>query len=135
MRIIQTADYSELSHTAAILILNELLEKPEFVLGLATGHTPSGLYRELVSTHQELGIDISRLHCFHLDEYLGLTPDELQENLQLLNPVLQVLDKGTLDRDDFTNVYIDSLCRLSDVLDNQPAAADCDAAGAVGFGQ
>jgi serine/threonine-protein kinase len=66
---------------------------------------------------------------------LGLTPDELKENLQLLNPVLQVLDRGTLDRDDFTNVYIDSLCRLSDVLDNQPAAADCDAAGAVGFGQ
>lgn len=76
MRIIQTASYSELSHTAAILILNELLEKPEFVLGLATGHTPSGLYRELVSTHQELGIDIGRLHCFHLDEYLGMRPED-----------------------------------------------------------
>jgi hypothetical protein len=66
---------------------------------------------------------------------LGLTPDDLRESLELLNPVLQVLDRGTLDRDDFTNVYIDSLCRLSNVLDNQPAAADCDAAGAVGFGQ
>jgi len=68
---------------------------------------------------------------------LGLTPDQLSENLQLLDPVLQVLDKGTLDRDDFTNIYIQSLCILSDVLDNQPAAADCDAAGgdAVGLGQ
>ena len=68
---------------------------------------------------------------------LGLTPDQLKDNLQLLDPVLQVLDKGTLDRDDFTNIYIQSLCILSDVLNNQPAAADCDAAGgdAVGLGQ
>lgn len=76
MRIIQTSSYDELSHTAAILILNQLLEKPDFVLGLATGHTPSGLYRELVSTHQSLGIDLSGVHCFHLDEYLGLTPED-----------------------------------------------------------
>ncbi len=75
MRIIQTSSYDELSHTAAILILNQLLEKPDFVLGLATGHTPSGLYRELVATYRSLGIDLSGVHCFHLDEYLGLSPD------------------------------------------------------------
>jgi serine/threonine-protein kinase len=68
---------------------------------------------------------------------LGLTPDDLKENLSDLDPQLQVLDRGTLDRDDFTNLYIQSLCILSTVLDNQPAAADCDAAGgdAVGLGQ
>jgi mono/diheme cytochrome c family protein len=68
---------------------------------------------------------------------LGLTPDQLKENLSDLDPQLQVLDRGTLDRDDFTNLYIQSLCILSTVLDNQPAAADCDAAGgdAVGLGQ
>ncbi|PKL74825.1 MAG: glucosamine-6-phosphate deaminase, partial [Candidatus Melainabacteria bacterium HGW-Melainabacteria-1] len=32
MRMIQTSDYQELSHTAAVLILNELIEKPDFVL-------------------------------------------------------------------------------------------------------
>lgn len=78
MRIIQTASYAEMSHTAAVLILNQLLEKPDTVLGLATGHTPSGLYRELISTHAELGIDLSRLHFFHLDEYLGFTPDHAE---------------------------------------------------------
>ncbi|MEZ0374858.1 MAG: glucosamine-6-phosphate deaminase [Candidatus Sericytochromatia bacterium] len=76
MRIIQTADYAEMSHTAAILILSQMLEKPDYVLGLATGHTPSGLYRELVRTEQNLGIELDRLHCFHLDEYLGLSPDD-----------------------------------------------------------
>jgi serine/threonine-protein kinase len=62
---------------------------------------------------------------------LGLTPDDLADNLDLLDPVLSVLDQGTLDRDDFTNVYIDSLCRLSTPLENQPDVAVCDAAAAL----
>jgi len=59
---------------------------------------------------------------------LGLTPDDLLENLDLLDPVLSVLKKGTLDRDDFTQLYVASLCTLSGPLENQPAAAVCDAA-------
>jgi hypothetical protein len=62
---------------------------------------------------------------------LGLTPNELQDNLDLLNPVLSVLDRGTLDRDDFTALFVDSLCILSTPLENQPDAAVCDAAAAA----
>jgi serine/threonine-protein kinase len=62
---------------------------------------------------------------------LGLTPDDLRDNLDLLNPVLSVLDRGSLDRDDFTALYIDSLCRLSTPLENQPDVAVCDAAAAA----
>jgi serine/threonine-protein kinase len=62
---------------------------------------------------------------------LGLTPDDLKDNLDLLNPVLSVLDRGVLDRDDFTALYIDSLCRLSTPLENQPDVAVCDAAAAA----
>jgi mono/diheme cytochrome c family protein len=62
---------------------------------------------------------------------LGLTPDELQDTLNLLNPVLAVLDRNSLDRDDFTDVYIDSLCILSTNLENQPDPAVCDAAAAL----
>jgi hypothetical protein len=62
---------------------------------------------------------------------LGLTPDDLLDNLDLLDPVLSVLDQGTLDRDDFTAVYVDSLCRLSTPLENQPDVAVCDAAAAL----
>jgi serine/threonine-protein kinase len=62
---------------------------------------------------------------------LGLTPDDLKDNLDLLNPVLSVLDRGTLDRDDFTALYVDSLCRLSTPLENQPDVAVCDAAAAL----
>jgi mono/diheme cytochrome c family protein len=59
---------------------------------------------------------------------LGLEPKELSDNLDLLDPVLSVLKKGTLDRDDFTQLYVASLCTLSTPLNNQPAAAVCDAA-------
>jgi serine/threonine-protein kinase len=62
---------------------------------------------------------------------LGVTPDDLDENLDLLDPVLSVLDRGTLDRDDFTNVFVNSLCIMSTPLENQPDPAVCDAAEAA----
>jgi hypothetical protein len=58
---------------------------------------------------------------------LGVTPDDLSRNLQLLDPVISVLDGGTLDRDDFTALYVESLCELSVQLENAPLAATCDA--------
>ena len=49
-------------------------EKPNAVLGLATGHTPLALYRELIRLHREDGLDFSRVTTFNLDEYVGLAP-------------------------------------------------------------
>jgi len=62
---------------------------------------------------------------------LGLRPDELSDDLNLLDPVLSTLDRGTIDRDDFTAVYVNSLCTLSTNLENQPLVAVCDAAQAL----
>jgi serine/threonine-protein kinase len=62
---------------------------------------------------------------------LGLTPDDLKDNLDLLDPVLSTLDRGSIDRDDFTAVFVDSLCILSTPLENQPDPAVCDAAAAL----
>ncbi|HEU4581126.1 MAG TPA: hypothetical protein VFS67_22870 [Polyangiaceae bacterium] len=59
---------------------------------------------------------------------LGVTPDDLQRNLNLLDPTLAVLRRGTIDRDDFTQLYVASLCALSTPLENQPDPALCDAA-------
>src|SRR5712692_1416214 len=46
------------------------------VLGLPTGSTPVGIYRELIRLHKEAGLDLSRVITFNLDEYLGLGPDD-----------------------------------------------------------
>jgi serine/threonine-protein kinase len=62
---------------------------------------------------------------------LGVTPDDLDENLDLLDPVLSTLDRGTIDRDDFTAVFVNSLCIMSTPLENQPDPAVCDAAEAA----
>src|SRR5438445_13350259 len=46
------------------------------VLGLATGSTPVGLYRELIRRHKEAGLDFSRVITFNLDEYFPMPPDD-----------------------------------------------------------
>lgn len=48
------------------------------VLGLPTGSTPVGVYRELIRMHREEGLDFSNVVTFNLDEYFGLEPDQLQ---------------------------------------------------------
>ncbi len=46
------------------------------VLGLPTGSTPVGIYRELIRLHKEAGLDFSRVITFNLDEYLGVGPED-----------------------------------------------------------
>src|ERR1051326_7253847 len=46
------------------------------VLGLATGSTPVGLYRELIRLHKETGLDFSRVVTFNLDEYYPMSPED-----------------------------------------------------------
>ena len=47
------------------------------VLGLATGSTPIGLYRELIKRHREAQLDFSRVVSFNLDEYYPMEPDDV----------------------------------------------------------
>jgi glucosamine-6-phosphate deaminase len=51
-----------------------LKQKPQAVLGLATGNTPTGVYRELARLRREEGLDLARASTFNLDEYCGLAP-------------------------------------------------------------
>ena len=46
------------------------------VLGLPTGSTPVGLYRELIRLHREEGLDFSKVVTFNLDEYYPMSPDD-----------------------------------------------------------
>lgn len=60
------------SKAAARLVARLVKEKPNAVLGLATGSTPLMLYRELIRIHREEDLDFSGVTTFNLDEYLGL---------------------------------------------------------------
>ncbi len=77
-RLMILDDPGAVDRRVAELIADLIREKPECVLGLATGGTPVGAYRELVGMHQQQSLDFSRLTTFNLDEYVGLSGDHPQ---------------------------------------------------------
>lgn len=72
MEVIIQPDYDQMSKIAAQIVVDVLNAKPNAVLGMATGSTPLGLYKELVRLHQKDQLDFSRVTTFNLDEYVGL---------------------------------------------------------------
>ncbi len=78
MKVIVCKDYAEMSRKAADIISAQLILKPDSVLGLATGSTPEGLYRELISDCEKGVISFAEAKSVNLDEYIGLAPDHPQ---------------------------------------------------------
>jgi glucosamine-6-phosphate deaminase len=78
MKLIIEKDYEDMSKRAAEIIAKELREKPNMVLGLATGSTPIGTYKELIRMHREDGLDFSEASSFNLDEYYRIAPSNSQ---------------------------------------------------------
>jgi len=72
MLVVIKKDYEEIGREAARMVARAVRSKPEIVLGLATGSTPLGLYKELIALHRAGSLDFSRATGFNLDEYLGL---------------------------------------------------------------
>jgi glucosamine-6-phosphate deaminase len=72
MLVVLKKDYDEVSREAARIVAGAVRSKPEIVLGLATGSTPLGLYKELIALHRTDTLDFSQVTSFNLDEYLGL---------------------------------------------------------------
>lgn len=88
MEIRVSKTYEELSRRAAGMVAAVINAKPNAVLGLATGSSPIGLYRELARMHKDEGLDFSQVTTFNLDEYVGLSARHeqsyhyfMQENL------------------------------------------------------
>lgn len=78
MKIYKAKDYEELSRKAANIIASQVLMKPDCVLGLATGSTPIGTYRQLIEWYNKGDLDFSSVKSVNLDEYRGLTRDNDQ---------------------------------------------------------
>jgi glucosamine-6-phosphate deaminase len=78
MEIVVLPTYEAMSKAAAHIIADVLNQKPNAVLGMATGSTPLGVYRELVRMHREEGLDFAQVTTFNLDEYVGLRPNHPQ---------------------------------------------------------
>lgn len=78
MRIIQAINYDDLSKKAANIMAAQVLLNPCGVLGLATGSSPIGLYKELINWCKRGELDFSGVKTINLDEYVGLAPQNDQ---------------------------------------------------------
>lgn len=85
MRIYRAKDYEEMSRKAANLIAAQVIMKPDCVLGLATGTTPIGTYRQLVEGYDKGDLDFSAVKTVNLDEYKGLSPENNQSYRYFMN--------------------------------------------------
>lgn len=72
MKIIRCKDYEDMSKKAAALFFSQIHMKPDCVLGLATGSTPVGTYKQLIKWYEEGELDFSKVKSVNLDEYVGL---------------------------------------------------------------
>ena len=73
-RWIEVENYVEMSRLAAAIFEQQLLGKPDSVLGLATGGSPVGFYEALVNRFQQGGFTFKEAQSFNLDEYVGIAP-------------------------------------------------------------
>jgi glucosamine-6-phosphate deaminase len=64
------------ARAAAALVASHLEQQPALVLGLPTGRTSIGVYKELRRRHAEDGLDFSRVSTVNLDEFVGLAPND-----------------------------------------------------------
>ena len=78
-----TSDFDQMSAVAADIVAADIKEKqaskPEYVLGLATGNSPTGLYKHLAKAFNAGVIDPARVRTFNLDEYVGLPGENAQQ--------------------------------------------------------
>ena len=74
MKIYVSEDYRDMSRKAANIVSAHVILNPTCVLGLATGSTPIGMYRQLIDWYNKGDLDFSQVKSVNLDEYVGLAP-------------------------------------------------------------
>ena len=85
MQIVKAKDYDDMSRKAANIISAQVIMKPDCVLGLATGSTPIGTYKQLLDWYTKGDLDFERVTSVNLDEYKGLGADSDQSYRYFMN--------------------------------------------------
>ena len=119
MRIIVTKDHEDMSKKAAAIIAAQVAEKPDCVLGLATGSTPIGTYKNLVEWYENGSLDFSQVRTVNLDEYRGLPRDNDQSYYYFMHDNLfnhVNIDEANTNVPDGTNPDADAECARYEAL-------------------
>lgn len=115
MEFVICKNYEEMSDRAAEIFAAQIKEKPTSVLGLATGSTPVGMYKNLAG----MNLDFSRITTVNLDEYYPISPENENSYRYFMNENL--FDKVNIDKN---NTYVpcgtapdpDAECKAYDAL-------------------
>ncbi len=132
MQIIKTKDYSEMSRRAAQIISAQILMKPDCVLGLATGSTPVGAYKQLAEWYSQGELDFSAVTTINLDEYKGLSRDNDQSYYYFMNEHLFSkvnIDKNRTFLPDGTETDSETACRKYNEIIHATGGADLQLLG------
>jgi len=113
MQIYRAKDYYDMSRKAANILSAQVIMKPNCVLGLATGGTPVGIYKQLIDWYNKGDLDFSGVTTVNLDEYCDLPREKEQSYWSFMHQNL------------FDHVNIDPAhIHLPDGM-NPDAAAEC----------
>jgi len=96
MKLIHAKSYADMSRKAANIVSAQIILFPRSVLGLATGSTPLGTYRQLVEWYDKGDIDFGEASSINLDEYVGLVPDNPQSYRHYMDA--NFFDKINIDK-------------------------------------
>ncbi|NNM07158.1 MAG: glucosamine-6-phosphate deaminase, partial [Gemmatimonadetes bacterium] len=133
VRVVIQDDHGAMARALAERVASIVREKNAAgewaTLGLATGSTPIGLYRELIRIHREEGLDFSRVRTFNLDEYYPMDPgshnsyvrymwENLFKELEIPPENVTVPD-GTVPKGD-----LDEYCRSYDAAIEEAGGID-----------
>ncbi len=95
MEVVIRPDRESAVDLAARLIAARLRERPDMVLGLATGRTMEMVYARLVAMHRQGGLDFAHCRSFNLDEYIGLPASDERSYRHYMNQHL--FDRVNID--------------------------------------
>lgn len=85
MRIIECNNYQQVCKVAADIVAAQVILKPNCILGLPTGNTPIGMYKELAEKYNVGGLNFSEVTTFNLDEYCDIRRDDPNSYYTFMN--------------------------------------------------
>ena len=132
MKIIRAKDYYDMSRKAANIISAQVIMKPNCVLGLATGGTPVGTYKQLVEWYNKGDLDFSEVTTVNLDEYRGLPREHAESYWSFMHRNLFDLvniNPASINLPDGTNMDAEAECARYDYVIKRVGGIDLQLLG------
>ena len=132
VKVFVAGSYEALSKKAASIVAGAISNKPTFMLGLATGTSPLGLYAELANLNHDGRVDFAGVTTYNLDEYYPIDPANDQSYRYFMNKNLFSrvnIDIKNTYVPDGTNPDTEACCEAYNTLLKNMGAADLQLLG------